>query len=70
MTDGKNNRDRSPKHIKDVILEAQKTWLKKRVEEYKQSPEFKETFDSCKSIEILFIYIDGDPQYIRTIFLN
>lgn len=70
MTDNNKNRSNSPRHISDVIREAQKSWLKKRVDEYKQSPEFKETFESCKSIEILFIYIDGDPQYIRTIFLN
>lgn len=66
----KNKKPKGPTHIKDVISEAKKQWLKSRVDKYKNSPEFKEKFDSCKSLEILFIYIDGDPQYIRTIFLN
>lgn len=66
----KKKKSKGPVHIKDVIVEAKKQWLKSRVENYKNSPEFKSKLDSCRSLEILFLYIDGDPQYIRTIFLN
>jgi hypothetical protein len=70
MTDGKNNSNKSPKHISEIIKEAKKTWLKQRVDIYMNSDEFKETLDQAKHIQLMFIYIDGDPQYIRTIYLN
>jgi hypothetical protein len=70
MSENTNKRSGGPKHIKEILKEAKKEWLKNRAEAYMVSPEFKETFDSCKHIQIMFIYIDGDPQYIRTIYLN
>ena len=70
MSDNINKRSGGPKHIREILKEAKKEWLKNRVEAYMVSQEFKETIESCKHVQILFIYIDGDPQYIRTIHLN
>lgn len=70
MSEDQNKRSGGPKHIGEILKQAKKEWLKNRAETYMASPEFKETIDSCKHIQIVFLYINGDPQYVRTIFLN
>lgn len=59
-----------PKHISELINEARKNWLRERTEHYMNSKEFKDSTDQCKFVQIVFLYIDGDPEYIRNIFLN
>ena len=66
--DHKGSKD--PKHISEVLKEAKKQWLRDRTEHYMNSPEFKDSMDQCKFVQVVFLYIDGDPNYIRTIFLN
>lgn len=65
-------RNKGPEHISKLIQEAKKEWLKTRAEIYMNSPQFAELKEvqSVAGIEIMFLYIDGDPNYIRTIFLN
>jgi len=70
MSEDKNKKLSGPKHISEILKEAKKTWLKQRADLYMNSDEFKETLEQAKHIQLLFIYIDGDPQYIRTIYLN
>lgn len=70
MSEEKNKRLGGPKHISEILKEAKKAWLKQRAEMYINSDEFKQTLDECKHTQVIFLYINGDPQYIRTIYLN
>jgi len=65
-----NKRSGGPKHISEILKEAKKTWLKHRADQFLAGDEFKEITEECKHVQIIFLYIEGDPQYIRTIFLN
>jgi hypothetical protein len=70
MNQENNKRSGGPKHISEILKEARKEWLQQRVDHYMSSEEFKNTLDENKFMQVVFLYIDGDPQYIRTIFLN
>lgn len=67
MNHKKNNK---PQHISKVVENARKEWLKSRAQAYFDSPQFNVLNNSNAGLQVFFLYIEGDPQYIRTIFLN
>jgi ubiquitin len=72
MSREKNKRGGEPKHISDILKQAQAEWNELRKQRVEESNEFKQAEDDCKEIgtQLIYLYINGDPEYIRTIFLN
>ena len=68
--DKNNRRNNGPEHISFILREAKKEMMKQRVEDLRTLPEFKEVLDQAPFLQPVFLYIDGDPQYIRLINLN
>lgn len=56
-----DNRYRNLKHIREIFNDI------KRAEELKNNPQAQE---ELKSVQTIFLYINGDPEYIRKIYLN
>jgi len=64
-------KQKGPEHIKDVLKKAKKEWQEANTNNVMATENFKEIKKQCPGyIEIYFMYIDGDPQYIRTFNLN
>lgn len=64
-------RNKGPEHIREILKSAKKEWRDAMIQSVKESDRFKEIEEqSPKFLQTLFIFIDGDPQYIRLINLN
>lgn len=67
----KPRRNKGPEHIREILKSVQKEWQESVTQAVKDSRKFKEMEQQCPGfIQIAFLYIEGDPQYIRTIILN
>lgn len=63
MKDELNERYKQLKHIREIYDDIKKSLHQKNSENLQSSEEE-------KSIQTIFLYINGDPQYIRKIYLN
>lgn len=64
-------RNRGPEHIREILKAAKKEWCDNNTRIVKQNKDFQELEENCpKFYQIVFLYIDSDPIYIRTINLN
>lgn len=64
-------RNKGPEHIRDIIKDAREEWKRSIAEQVKNSERFRKLEASCPDcLQVVFLYIDGDPQYIRTLWLN
>ena len=72
MSQNKNKRGGEPKHISEILKQAQAEWAEQRKQRITESNEFKKAEEASKQIgtQMIFLYINGDPEYIRTIYLN
>ena len=72
MSKEKNKRGGEPKHISEILKQAQAEWAELRKERINESNQLKEANDASKynGTQLIYLYINGDPDYIRTIFLN
>lgn len=51
------------KHIREIYEDIKNSHIQKNIESL-------ESLEEQKSIQTIFLYINGDPQYIRKIYLN
>lgn len=67
-----SKKNKGPQRINKILQDAKKEWMRSKVEYYLNSPQSSQIHSMKKEVgaEIVFLYIDGDPNYIRTIFLN
>lgn len=72
MSKDKNKRGGEPKHISEILKQAQAEWAEMRKQRIVESNEFKDVDDAARynGTQLIYLYINGDPEYIRTIFLN
>lgn len=72
MSKDKNKRGGEPKHISEILKQAQAEWAEMRKQRIVGSNEFKEADDACRQdgTQLIYLYINGDPEYIRKIYLN
>lgn len=65
-------RKKGPEHISDILREASKEWTKSMVKKAMDSERFRNMEELTKDlpVQLAFIYIEGDPNYIRMINLN
>jgi hypothetical protein len=64
-------RNKGPEHIRNIIKDARKEWQDANTRSVMQTSGFRELQDKCPGfLQMMFIYIEGDPQYIRIINLN
>ena len=64
-------RNKGPEHIREILKDARKEWQDANTKTVMSTERFRELEGQCPGfIQILFLYIDGDPQYIRTFNLN
>ena len=64
-------RNRGPEHISDILKDAKKEWRDANTRIVMETERFQKLQDDCPGfVQIVFLYIDGDPQYIRTLILN
>ncbi len=74
MTNMDNNkrRKKGPEHISDILRDASKEWAQARIRSHEESDRFKDLQASTSGlpIQIFFLYIENDPEYIRMIYLN
>lgn len=64
-------RNKGPEHIRAIIKTAKKEWHESIKKSTLNSDRYKELEEQCPPfLQIVFLFIDGDPQYIRTINLN
>lgn len=64
-------RNKGPEHIGDILRDARKEWQASNTRTVLESERFRRIQEECPGfIQIVFLYIDGDPQYIRTLNLN
>lgn len=67
----KKRRNKGPEHIREILKSARREWFDNYIESVKHKQEFKELHESCPGFyRIMFLYIEGDPIYIRTVCLN
>ena len=66
-----NRRNRGPEHIREIIKEAKKEWQANNTRHVMESEEFKALQQKCPGfLQMIFLYIEGDSQYVRIINLN
>ena len=72
MSKDKSKRGGEPKHISEILKQAQAEWAELRKERINESNQLKEANDASKhnGTQLIYLYINGDPEYIRTVFLN
>lgn len=63
MKDELNERYKQLKHIREIYDDIKKSLHQKNSENL-------QSLEEEKSIQTIFLYINGDPQYIRKIYLN
>jgi hypothetical protein len=64
-------RNKGPEHIRDIIKDAKKEWEQAHTDKVKSTERFRELEEQCPAfLQIVFMYIEGDPQYIRILYLN
>ena len=64
-------RNKGPEHIRDIIKEAKDEWLRIYKRNLMNTDDYLNLLQNTPShIQLSFIYIEGDPQYLRTIYLN
>lgn len=64
-------RNKGPEHIRLILKDAKKEWQEANTNSVKSTERFMKLEQECPEfIQIYFLYIDGDPQYIRTLNLN
>lgn len=63
MKDELNDRYKQLKHIREIYDDIKKSLVQKNDDSL-------ESLEEQKSIQTVFLYINGDPQYIRKIYLN
>jgi len=64
-------RNKGPEHIREILKSAKQEWRKSIEDSVRNSPRFNELEKVCPPcVQIQFLYIEGDPQYIRMFHLN
>lgn len=65
-------RKKGPEHISDILKDASKQWKKEKLKTAMDSERFHNLEQLMKGIpfQMVFLYIEGDPEYIRMISLN
>lgn len=64
-------RNKGPEHIREILKDAKKVWQASNTNTVRSTERFRELEEKAPGfIQIVFLYIDGDPQYIRTLNLN
>lgn len=67
-----NRRKKGPEHISDILRDASKQWSQARLKQAMESERFKKLEKMMEGMpyQMFFLYIQGDPEYIRMINLN
>jgi hypothetical protein len=64
-------RNKGPEHIREILKSAKKQWQASNTNTVRSTERFRKIEGEAPGfIQIVFLYIDGDPQYIRTLNLN
>lgn len=65
-------RKKGPEHIGDILKDASKQWKKAKLQTEMDSARFENLEHLMKGtpFHMFFLYIEGDPEYIRVINLN
>jgi hypothetical protein len=64
-------RNKGPEHIREILKDAKKEWQASNTNKVRSTERFRELEGEAPGfIQIVFLYIDGDPQYVRTLNLN
>ncbi len=64
-------RNKGPEHIREIIKSARKEWQDANTRKVMDTQRYRELDAKCPGfLQLVFLYIEGDPQYLRTINLN
>lgn len=64
-TEDYNNRYKRLKHIREIFND-----MRNSLHDCPDSLKSEEELEELKSVQTIFLYINGDPEYIRKIYLN
>ena len=64
-------RNKGPEHIREIIKSARKEWQDANTRKVMDAERYRELEGKCPGfLQLVFLYIEGYPQYLRTINLN
>lgn len=67
-----NRRKKGPEHIREILSDASRQWMKHRLEREFNSEKFDQLHEMLRGtpFQLIFLYIDGDTEHTRLVCLN